>query len=55
MVEKHSDVCDSDDIVPYAQKFDVDNPQVHEDVFWCDGCKNELSITEINGEEVFVV
>lgn len=54
MPTKHSEVCDSSDIQPFAEKFDVDEPRVHEGVFWCSECERELSTMRMDGEEVFV-
>jgi hypothetical protein len=54
MPTKHSEVCDSDDIKPFAEKFEVDNPAVHEGIFWCDECERELTTIQEDGSEVFV-
>jgi len=54
MVTKHSTVCDCDDIEPFAEAFEVEQPKLHDGIFWCYGCERELSLMRENGDEVFV-
>lgn len=55
MVERHSEVCDSSDVVPYAEKFEDADARVNEGIFWCEECERELVLEEVEtGEEVLV-
>lgn len=55
MPTKHSEVCDSDDIVPFAEEFDVEQPEVHEGIFWCRDCEEEIATVREGDKEVFVL
>lgn len=54
MATKHSEVCDSSDIVPYAEKFEDADPKVNEGIFWCNECEREMGLQRVDGEEVFI-
>lgn len=54
MAERHSDVCDSGDIVPYAEKFEDVDSKVNDGLFWCTACERELVSRRMDRGEVFV-